>query len=56
ELGHEGYRYAHDGPGHFVDQEYMPTDAVYYVPTDQGYEETIRKRIAHWDSLRKKKP
>ncbi|MFT5497349.1 MAG: putative ATPase, partial [Kiritimatiellia bacterium] len=42
ELGHEGYRYAHDGPGHFVDQEYMPTDAVYYVPTDQGYEETIR--------------
>jgi putative ATPase len=54
ELGHEGYQYAHDGEGHFVDQEYMPTDTVYYAPTDQGYEETIRKRIAHWDSLRKK--
>ena len=56
ELGHEGYQYAHDHPGHFVDQEYMPTEAVYYQPSDQGYEETIRKRMAHWDSLRKKKP
>ena len=56
ELGHEGYQYAHDHPGHFVDQEYMPTEAVYYKPSDQGYEETIRKRMAHWDSLRKKRP
>ena len=55
ELGHTGYQYAHNGEGHFVDQEYVPTDKVYYSPTDQGYEETIGKRLAFWKSLRKKK-
>jgi len=53
-LGHEGYKYAHNGEGHFVDQEYVPTETRYYEPTDQGYEETIRKRINHWNSLRSK--
>ena len=47
-LGHEGYQYAHDGEGHFVDQDYIPTDAVYYEPTDQGYEDTIARRMAGW--------
>jgi len=51
-LGHTGYRYAHDAPGHFVDQEYVPTSKVYYEPTDAGYEETIRKRMLHWESQR----
>jgi putative ATPase len=55
ELGHKGYQYAHDGDGHFVDQEYIPTDKTYYEPTAQGYEETIRKRIDYWNSLRRKK-
>jgi putative ATPase len=52
-LGHGGYHYAHDGPGHFVDQEYVPTTKVYYEPTDQGYEETIARRLAHWETLRR---
>jgi putative ATPase len=52
-FGHEGYQYAHDHEGHFVDQEYVPTDKIYYTPTTQGYEEVIRKRIEHWNSLRK---
>lgn len=51
-LGHTGYRYAHDAPEHFVDQEYVPTDKVYYQPTNAGYEETIARRMAHWESLR----
>lgn len=51
-FGHEGYRYAHDSEEHFVDQEYVPTDKVYYEPTSQGYEEVIRKRIEHWNHLR----
>ncbi len=51
-LGHTGYRYAHDAPGHFVDQEYVPTSKVYYEPTGAGYEETIRQRMRHWESLR----
>ena len=52
-FGHVGYQYAHDGPEHFVDQEYVPTDKIYYNPTDQGYEDVIRKRIAHWNDLRR---
>jgi putative ATPase len=51
-FGHQGYQYAHDFPGHFVDQEYVPTDKIYYEPTSEGYEEVIRKRIQHWNSLR----
>ena len=55
-LGHEGYDYAHDHPGHVVEQEYIPTEKVYYSPTRQGYEEIIGKRIEHWASLRRSKP
>ena len=53
EFGHQGYQYAHDFEGHFVDQEYVPTDKVYYQPSAEGYEEIIRKRIEHWNGLRK---
>ena len=53
EFGHQGYQYAHDFAGHFVDQEYVPTDKIYYEPTSEGYEEVIRKRLEHWNSLRK---
>lgn len=52
-LGHTGYRYAHDAPDHFVDQEYAPTSAVYYEPGRQGYEDTLRARLAHWAALRR---
>ncbi len=52
-LGHTGYQYAHEGDGHFVVQEYIPTSAVYYEPTREGYEETIGKRMAAWDERRK---
>jgi len=55
DKGEVQYQYAHNGKDHFVDQDYIPTEKVYYQPTDQGYEETIRKRIEYWKSLRKKK-
>ena len=55
DKGTQKYKYAHNEKDHFVDQEYVPTDKVYYQPTDQGYEETIGKRLAFWKSLRKKK-
>ena len=55
DKGKQKYQYAHNGKDHFVDQEYVPTDKVYYQPTDQGYEETIGKRLAFWKSLRRKK-
>ena len=49
-LGHGvGYKYAHDYPYHYVKQQYLPDeirDAVFYEPTDIGYEEKIRERLA----------
>jgi putative ATPase len=51
-LGHgQGYKYAHDYPGHYVEQEYMPHKALYYEPTLQGYEAKIKERM---DKLKKK--
>ncbi|MEI6970678.1 MAG: replication-associated recombination protein A [bacterium] len=46
------YVYPHDHNGHFAPQAYMPASAVYYEPTDLGYEDTIKKRMAHWNNLR----
>ncbi len=44
-LGHgQGYKYAHDFPGHYVAQQYMPFPAVYYEPTEMGYEKKIKER------------
>lgn len=51
-LGHTGYQYSHNHPDHFVDQEYVPTDKIYYEPDGQGYEETIKNRLAYWQSLK----
>jgi len=56
ELGHTGYKYAHEYDGHVVKQEYVPTDKTYYEPTGQGYEETIRKRLQQWKTLIEKAP
>ncbi|MBF0620186.1 MAG: replication-associated recombination protein A, partial [Candidatus Omnitrophica bacterium] len=47
----EGYKYAHDYPNHYVHQEYMPFKAVYYEPTELGYEKKIKERL---ENLRKK--
>ncbi len=42
----DGYQYPHDHAGGWVEQEYVPTDAVYYVPTDRGFEVELRERLA----------
>ncbi|MDW7740416.1 MAG: replication-associated recombination protein A [Bacillota bacterium] len=45
-MGHgEGYRYPHDYPGHYVEQDYLPVQLKarrFYTPTDQGKEREIR--------------
>jgi putative ATPase len=44
--GHgQGYKYAHDFPGHWVAQEYMPSPKRFYEPTDQGDEKRIAERL-----------
>jgi putative ATPase len=51
-LGHgQGYRYPHDYPGGFVEQDYLPEGLrgrVYYEPTDRGLEATLRQRLQNW--------
>jgi putative ATPase len=48
-LGHGvGYEYAHDGKEHFVTQDYLGADKIYYEPTDQGVEKKIKERVEKW--------
>ncbi len=39
------YKYAHDFAGHYVEQEYMPLQTVYYEPTEMGEEKEIKERL-----------
>jgi len=48
-LGHgAGYEYAHDAKDHFVAQDYLGADKVYYEPTEQGVEKKIKERVEKW--------
>jgi putative ATPase len=38
-----GYKYPHDHPSGFVEQEYLGVDKTYYEPSDRGYEAEIRR-------------
>jgi putative ATPase len=43
-----GYKYAHDYPHHWVDQQYLPDEILgtrFYEPTENGYEKTIIKNL-----------
>jgi putative ATPase len=54
QLGHgKGYKYAHDHPNHYVEQDYMPEKRVYYQPTEMGREKKIKEFMA---LLKKVKP
>jgi len=48
-LGHGvGYQYAHDGKEHFVAQDYLGVDKIFYEPTEQGVEKKIKERVEKW--------
>ena len=49
----QGYKYAHNYEGHFVEQDYLPVDRIYYEPTEEGYEKEIKKRLEEWRKRRK---
>ena len=43
-----GYRYAHDYPKHYVEQQYLPDEIkgeVFYEPGDNGYEAKIKEHM-----------
>ena len=47
----KGYKYAHDYPGHFVEQQNLPDSLRgkrYYTPSDQGYEKQVIARLKAW--------
>ena len=51
------YKYAHDYPGHFVEQQNLPDslqEKEYYVPSGQGYEKQIIARLRAWWQKRRK--
>ena len=59
ELGYgDGYKYAHDYPGHFADLEFMPEELAghkFYEPSDNKQEETLRSRLESlWPKYYKK--
>ncbi|MEW6356356.1 MAG: replication-associated recombination protein A [Planctomycetota bacterium] len=55
-LGHgEGYKYSHDYEGHWVDQEYIPCDNIYYEPTEEGSEKAIKERLNRWRKERRER-
>lgn len=45
-----GYKYAHAYPHHYAAQQYLPDalkNEVFYEPSDNGYEQTIRTYLDH---------
>ena len=57
-LGHGiDYKYAHDYPGAWVDQEYLPEEkkgTVYYEPSDRGHEKKFKERLEAIRELKQK--
>ena len=59
ELGYaDGYKYAHDYPGHFADLEFLPSDlsgTVFYSPADNQKESQLLSRLEGlWQKYYKK--
>ncbi len=59
EIGYgKEYKYSHDSPDHFVEQNFLPDelkDAVFYEPTDIGREASLRKYLeSKWKKRRGK--
>jgi putative ATPase len=47
----KGYKYAHDYPGHFVEQQHLPDSLKgkqFYTPSEQGYENQVIARLKEW--------
>jgi putative ATPase len=45
------YKYGHGYTGNFVEQQYLPDklkDKIYYHPTENGNEASIRRRLQEW--------
>jgi putative ATPase len=53
----KGYKYAHDYPGHFVEQQNLPESLQgkqFYIPSDQGHEKQVAAQLKAWRQQREK--
>jgi putative ATPase len=59
DLGYgKDYKYPHDYPEHFVEEEYLPENLrgrVYYHPTELGFEKEVKRRLEYWRNRKKQK-
>ncbi len=55
----DGYIYDHETPEGFSGQNYFPDEMKrrpqFYDPPERGFERDIRKRLAYWDGIRKRR-
>jgi len=51
------YKYAHDFPDHFVEENYFPDEmkgTQYYFPTENGQEKNLKDRLKYlWKKFKK---
>ncbi len=59
DLGYgKEYKYPHDYPDHFVEEEYLPENLrgrTYYRPADFGFESEVQKSLEYWRKRKKEK-
>jgi len=59
DLGYgKDYKYPHDYPEHFVEEEYLPENLrgrTYYRPTGLGVEREIKRRLDDWRKRKREK-
>ena len=57
-LGHgKGYQYPHVADDHFLPQQYLPRPLLgtyFYQPSEQGYEDEVKARLARWREAQRK--
>jgi putative ATPase len=54
--GRTAYQYPHDAPGHFLPTAHLPPavdGTPFYVPSDQGAEPSVSRRLAEWARARR---
>lgn len=49
-----GYKYPHDFAGGVVEQEYLGVGKTYYQPTDRGFENELKQRLAENEKAKEK--
>jgi putative ATPase len=52
----KGYKYAHNFPGHIVEQQHLPDslkDKKFYFPGELGYEKLVNDRLKAWSAIKK---